>query len=37
MYIKKAYNSVSRDVLNNILTKLYIPMKLIRLMEVCLN
>ena len=34
---KKAYDSVRREVLYNILIKFVIPMKLIRLIKMCLN
>jgi hypothetical protein len=34
---KKAYDSVRRDFLYNILTEFDIPLKLIRLTEMCLN
>jgi sorting nexin-29 len=34
---KKAYDSVSREVLDNILTKFGIPRKLVGLIKMCLN
>jgi hypothetical protein len=34
---KKAYDSVRKEVLYNILIKFGIPMKLVRLMKMCLN
>jgi len=34
---KKAYDSVRREVLYNILNALGIPMKLIKLIKMCLN
>ena len=34
---KKAYDSVRREVLCNILTEFVIPMKLVRLIKMCLN
>jgi len=34
---KKAYNSVRREVLYNILTQFGIPMKLLRLIKMCLQ
>jgi hypothetical protein len=34
---KKAYDSVRREVLYNILMKFGIPMKLVRLIKMCLN
>jgi sorting nexin-29 len=34
---KKAYDSVRREVLYNILVKLGIPIKLVRLIKVCLT
>ena len=34
---KKAYHSVRREVLNNILSEFGIPMKLVRLINMCLN
>jgi hypothetical protein len=34
---KKAYDSVRREVLNRILIEFGIPMKLVRLIEICLN
>jgi hypothetical protein len=35
--LQKAYNSVRREVLYNILIELGIPMKSIRLIKMCLN
>jgi len=35
--LKKAYDSVSREFLCNILTEFGIPMKLVRLIKMCLN
>jgi hypothetical protein len=34
---KKAYNSVRREVLYNILIHLEVPMKLVRLIKICIN
>ena len=34
---KKAYDSVRREVLYNILIEFWIPMKLVRLIKMCLN
>jgi len=34
---KEAYDSIRREVLFNILTELGIPMKLVRLIKMCLN
>jgi hypothetical protein len=34
---KKAYDSVRREVLYNILIELGVPMKLVRLIKMCLN
>jgi hypothetical protein len=35
--LKKAYDSVRREVLYNILIKFGVPMKLVRLIKMCLN
>jgi hypothetical protein len=35
--IKKAYDSVKREVLYSILVKFGVPMKLVRLIKMCLN
>jgi hypothetical protein len=37
MILKKAYDSVKREVLYNILLELGIPKKLVRLIKMCLN
>jgi hypothetical protein len=37
MYFKKAYDSVRMEVLYNILIEFGIPMKLLRLINMCLN
>jgi hypothetical protein len=37
MDFKKAYDSVRREVLHNILIEFGIPMKLVRLIKMCLN
>jgi hypothetical protein len=37
MDFKKAYDSVTREVLYNILAEFYIPMKLARLVKMCPN
>jgi hypothetical protein len=34
---KKAYNAVRREVLNNVLIEFWVPMKLVRLIKMCLN
>jgi hypothetical protein len=34
---KKAYDSIRREVLNNLLIEFGIPMKLVRLIKMCLN
>jgi hypothetical protein len=34
---KKAYDLVRRELLNNILTEFGVPMKLVRLIKMCLN
>jgi hypothetical protein len=36
-YIKEAHDSVSREVLYNVLTEFEGPMKLVRLTKMCLN
>jgi hypothetical protein len=35
--IKKAYDSVRREVLYNILTEFHVSMKAVRLIKMCLN
>ena len=37
LYFKKAYDSVRRDVLPNILFEFGIPMKMVRVIKICLN
>jgi len=37
VYFKKAYDSVSRDVLHNIVTEYDITMELVSLIDMCLN
>jgi hypothetical protein len=37
MDFKKAYDSVRREVLYNILIEFLVPKKLVRLIEICLN
>jgi hypothetical protein len=37
IYLKKANDSVRREVLYNILTRFGVPMKLVRLIKMCLN
>jgi hypothetical protein len=37
IYFKKAYDSVRREVLYNILIKFGVPMELVRLNKICLN
>lgn len=37
LHFKKAYDLVKREVLHNILIKFGIPMKPVRLTEMCLN
>jgi hypothetical protein len=37
IYFKKAYDSVKREVLYNILLEFHIPKRLVRLTKMCLN
>jgi hypothetical protein len=37
IYFKKTYDSLRRDVLHNILVQFGVPMKLARLIKMCLN
>jgi hypothetical protein len=37
MDFKKAYNSVTREVLYSIVIEIGVPMKLVRLVKMCLN
>jgi hypothetical protein len=37
MGFNKAYNSIRREVLYNTLIEFMVPMKLVRLIEMCLN
>jgi hypothetical protein len=34
---KKAYDSIRREILYNILIEFWVPMKLVRLIKLCLN
>jgi dTDP-4-amino-4,6-dideoxygalactose transaminase len=37
IYFKKAYDSVRREILYNILTEFGVPMNIVRLIKMCLN